>query len=350
MKKFLKKLLGPLLTRLASNASAPDRKQVFSSLSRLLRNLKDKPGKRGLTLDVDFSNDKFIVFSDHHKGNRDHGDDFANNEPNYMAAMEYYLLNKFNYINLGDSEELWKYKPDQVISKNIKVLRAEARFQENNRYYKTFGNHDINWKNKFDVNWWFKDIFILPMPVWEGILLKTNIDSNPLSIFLTHGHQGDKMSDNNTFSTWLVAHVWRPVQRYLNINVNTPAKDYVLRDRHNIMMYEWSSRRENLVLITGHTHKPVFASGLYSDHPSNTIEVEDITIGNKRKKLIPSYFNSGCCCYNDSDITGIEIAEGEIRLIKWHWQDNNSTRIILEKVSLRQLIADLAKPKIIPGT
>lgn len=341
MKRFLKKLLGPLLTRLASNASAPDKKEVFKSLSRLLRNIKERPGKRGLSLEANFSTDKFIIFSDHHKGNKDHGDDFANNEPNYMAALEYYLVNNFAYINLGDSEELWKYTPEQVISKNINALRAEAKFQQMNRYYKTFGNHDITWKNKLDVNRWFKDIFTLPLPVWEGMLLKTNVNDKPLSIFLTHGHQGDKMSDNNSVSTWLVAHIWRPVQRYLEINVNTPAKDFVLRDRHNIMMYEWSSHRENLALITGHTHKPVFASGLYSDHPNNTINVEKINDANKSSWLKPSYFNSGCCCYNDSDITGIEIADGEIRLIKWHLQNNKSNRVILEQITIQQLAKDL---------
>lgn len=333
--------MGPLLTRLASNASAPDKKEVFKSLSRLLRNIKERPGKRGLALEADFSTDKFIIFSDHHKGNKDHGDDFANNEPNYMAALEYYLINNFTYINLGDSEELWKYSPEQVISKNINVLRAEAKFQQLNRYHKTFGNHDITWKNKLDVNRWFKDIFTIPLPVWEGILLKSNVNDKALSIFLTHGHQGDKMSDNNSLSTWLVAHVWRPVQRYLEINVNTPAKDFVLRDRHNIMMYEWSSHRENLALITGHTHKPVFASGLYSDHPNNTINVEKIDEANKRSRLKPSYFNSGCCCYNDTDITGVEIADGEIRLIKWHMQNNKSNRVILEQASIQQLVKDL---------
>lgn len=330
-----------MLTRLASNASAPDKTAVFKSLSRLLRNIKERPGKRGLSLEADFSTDKFIIFSDHHKGNKDHGDDFANNEPNYMAALEYYLINNFTYINLGDSEELWKYSPEQVISKNINALRAEAKFQQLNRYHKTFGNHDITWKNKLDVNRWFKDIFTLPLPVWEGILLKTNVNDKPLSIFLTHGHQGDKMSDNNSLSTWLVAHVWRPVQRYLEINVNTPAKDFVLRDRHNIMMYEWSSHRENLALITGHTHKPVFASGLYSDHPNNTINVEKIDKANKQSRLKPSYFNSGCCCYNDTDITGVEIADGEIRLIKWHLQNNKSNRVILEQANIQQLVKDL---------
>jgi predicted phosphodiesterase len=339
LKKFLKKIFGPLLTRLASNASAPDKKEVHKSLSSLLRNLKERPGKKGIVLNTDLATEKFIVFSDHHKGNRDHADDFANNEPNYLAALDYYLLNKFTYINLGDSEELWKYTPDQVISKNIKALKAEAKFQEQKKYYKTFGNHDITWKNKLDVDKWFKNIFTLPLPVWEGILVKTNVGLKPLSIFLTHGHQGDKMSDNNSFSTWMVAHVWRPVQRYLEINVNTPAKDLTLRDRHNIMMYEWSSHKENLLLITGHTHKPVFASGRYSDHESN--KIEEPTTGEKKINLKPSYFNSGCCCYNDGDITGIEIGGDKISLIKWHWQNNVSKRSVLEEITLTALIKDL---------
>jgi predicted phosphodiesterase len=337
MKKFLKKLLGPLLTRFASNASAPDRTEVHKSLSRLLRNIKERPGKKGLVLNIDV-HDKFIIFSDHHKGNKDHSDDFNNNEPNYLAALEYYLLNKFTYINLGDSEELWKYVPEQVISKNIKALKLEARFQEQGRYHKAFGNHDVTWKDKLSVDKWFKDIFTLPLPIWEGLLLKTTINLQPISIYLTHGHQGDKMSDNNSFSTWMVAHVWRPVQRYLEINVNTPAKDYLLRDKHNILMYEWSSHKENLLLITGHTHKPVFASGRYSDHESNKI---GILSKDEKPKLKPSYFNSGCCCYNDGDITGIEVADGKISLIKWHLENNTSARVVLEEALLQQVVVDL---------
>ena len=325
---------------MAFNASSPDKQDVFSSLSKLLRNLKERPGKRGLAIEVDFTTQNFIIFSDHHKGNKDHSDDFANNEPNYLAALEYYLQKKFTYINLGDAEELWKYSADQVIAKNIKSFKAEAKFHEEGKYYKTFGNHDLTWKNKLDVDIWFKNIFALPLPVWEGILLKTKVSDKPLSVYLTHGHQGDKMSDNNAFSTWIVAHIWRPMQRYLQINVNTPSKDFTLRDRHNIMMHEWSSHRENLILITGHTHKPVFASGLYSDHPNNTIPVAKIAAASK-KKIKPSYFNSGCCCYNDGNITGIEIAEGKISLVKWYWENESSHRSILEEISLTELIVDL---------
>ncbi|MEO6637130.1 MAG: metallophosphoesterase [Ginsengibacter sp.] len=341
MKKIFKKLLGPVLTRLASKASAPDRNEVFKSLSKLLRSLKERPGKRGVALDVDFSIDKFIIFSDHHKGNKSPGDDFASNEKNYLDALDYYFSNQFHYINLGDSEELWKYTPEEVISKNVQSLQSEARFHVAKKYFKTFGNHDLTWKDKLEVTKWFKDIFKLPLPVYEGVLLKTKIEGKPLTFFLTHGHQGDKMSDNNGFSTWLVSHIWRPFQRYLRLNVNTPAKDFELRDRHNIIMYEWSSHKKNLVLITGHTHKPVFAAGLYSDHPNNRINEKKIEKNAEKTKRKPSYFNSGCCCYNDGDITGIEIADGKISLVKWHWENNTAQRVVLEEVELTKITDEL---------
>ena len=34
-------------------------------------------------------------------------------------------------------------------------------------------------------------------------------------------------------------------------------------------------------------------------------------------KTSPVYFNTGCCRFDDGDITGIEIDNGKIRLIKW---------------------------------
>jgi hypothetical protein len=100
-------------------------------------------------------------------------------------------------------------------------------------------------------------------------------------------------------------------------------------------MYEWSSNHKNLLLITGHTHHPVFASGKYSNHSSNKIDT-----GNTAH-IKPSYFNSGCCCYSDGDITGIEIEGGHIRLVKWHAANNNSSRMVLEAVSFEELVKEL---------
>src|ERR1035438_5606490 len=274
---------------MAANASAPEKKDVFASLSKLYKELHQDKKSRGFIREVDFNNQRFIIFSDHHKGNKDPGDDFASNEKNYLSALDYYFAKDFHYINLGDSEELWKYRPQEVMSKNGQAFASEARFHDRRRYAKTFGNHDLTWKNSLDVDFWFKGIFKLPLPVVEGIILETTVNNRPLSIFLTHGHQGDKMSDNNAWSTWIVSHIWRPLQRYLAINVNTPATDFELLDKHNIMMYEWSAKNKNLLLITGHTHKPVFASGLYSDHPNNRIYKNPDGL-RERRQLRPSYF------------------------------------------------------------
>jgi hypothetical protein len=34
-------------------------------------------------------------------------------------------------------------------------------------------------------------------------------------------------------------------------------------------------------------------------------------------KSDPCYFNTGCCRFKDGDITGIELVDGEIRLVRW---------------------------------
>jgi hypothetical protein len=104
-------------------------------------------------------------------------------------------------------------------------------------------------------------------------------------------------------------------------------------------MYEWSSKKNNLILITGHTHTPVFASGRYNDHPNNV--VHDPGEINKKNVIRPGYFNSGCCCYNDGDITGIEIGDGKISLIRWKLNNNISERSVLEEISLVKILEDL---------
>ena len=283
-------------------------------------------------LETDFRTSRFIIFSDQHKGIKSFADDFNICEKNYITALKYYNSHQYTFINLGDSEELWKFKAQQIIPTNKEAFEAEAAFQPG-RYYKTFGNHDIIWKNKIDVDMLLKNVFQLPLPVYEGIILKS-IETNKPDIFLTHGHQGDLMSDNNALSTWIVAHIWMPLQRYLRINVNSPSNDHSLRNKHNKMMYDWSSRRQNLILVTGHTHKPVFASGKYFKDPS-------IAISEPAGKIKPSYFNTGCCCYNDGDITGIEIEGDCIRLIKWFTEEIKPERMVLEETTLSKLAEEL---------
>ena len=50
------------------------------------------------------------------------------------------------------------------------------------------------------------------------------------------------------------------------------------------------------------------------------------------KGYLDTYFNRGCCCFDDGDITGIEIEGGCIRLIKWKYDE--------KKESFREVLAE----------
>jgi hypothetical protein len=174
---------------------------------------------------------------------------------------------------------------------------------------------------------------------------------------MTHGHQGDLQSDGNWFSKWFVSTIWGPLQSYLRINPNTPAYNNQLKTDHNRIMYEWSSERENMLLITGHTHQPVFRSLtqleiLYISLENAKKANDTIKIAAVEKKItdlhikgtqpdfngyLDTYFNTGCCCFDDGDITGIEISEGYIRLIKWAYHKKASERQVLEECKLEEL-------------
>jgi len=58
-------------------------------------------------------------------------------------------------------------------------------------------------------------------------------------------------------------------------------------------------------------------------------------------EMKPTYFNSGCCCFSDGDITGIEIENGFIRLIKWEKENQTPQRCVLEEKRLSELVSDM---------
>jgi UDP-2,3-diacylglucosamine pyrophosphatase LpxH len=290
--------------------------------------------------------------SDLHKGNGNAADDFRTAANNYIAAAYYYLQNDFTYIALGDIEELWENNVVQVIANNEASITVEKEFVQKNRFYKVVGNHDLFWKNTpFFANKWLKKMYDICIPIYEGILLKTTVHGKTIDIFLTHGHQGDKTSDGNKFSKWFVANVWSKVQAYLEINPNSPSKDFLLRDTHNKMMYEWSALQKNTILITGHTHKPVFASHNHIEkiqrelaEASRKKDMDKMQEYSSLEPYVlkkPSYYNTGCCCFDDGDITVVEIENDCIRLVKWSTILNEPTKLLLQEISLQEIINEL---------
>jgi hypothetical protein len=148
------------------------------------------------------------------------------------------------------------------------------------------------------------------------------------------------------------------LQAFVAVNPNTPANNQQLKTDHNRLMYEWVSKRPNTLLITGHTHQPVFRSfteleTIYEKLADARAAKNDEAINQLQSKiaalhlkgdLVPdfsgyldSYFNTGCCCFDDGDITGIEIADEYIRLIKWKYRGRTSERIVLEECKLADL-------------
>lgn len=357
LRKLLQKIFRKPVTRFALKvSSAPRREDVFTSLNKLIKDTKDLKVETGIVIPFDINLGKFIIFSDQHKGAGDLADDFHKSESNYLAALKFYFDNDYNFINLGDCEELWENVPKVAIEKNRATLFEEAKFLLKDKYYRVFGNHDLEWKYAIQQNLYLKPIFGAKLKVYEAILLETVYQDKMFSIFLTHGHQGDKKSDGNAFSKWVVAAIWTPIQRFLEISLYSISDSFGLVDKHNIIMYDWSATQPNNIFISGHTHKPVFASLDHIDRlhkqlkkatdENNQLAIETINAElHKReaeyagKTIIktmahPSYFNSGCCCFSDGDISGIEISDGLIQLIKWHNIDGLSTRLVLEESPL----------------
>jgi predicted phosphodiesterase len=352
------------MTRLALKvSSSPRRDKVFSSLTDLLQAIRDGKTERGLSLQADINEARYIIFSDQHKGAGDLADDFHPAEKNYLAALQYYHEKNFNYINLGDCEELWECKPQVTIDQNKVSLLAEKKFLQDSRYYRIFGNHDLEWSYAIQQNLYLKPIFGETLKIYEGILLNFQHNDSTYTLFLTHGHQGDIKSDGNAVSKWVVAAIWTPIQRFLEINLNSLSDSFGLVDRHNGIMSDWSATQKNLVFISGHTHKPVFASLDHIDRlkkqqgraaeAGNQAEVNSIQheidkrmveySGKYTTKVYPhpSYFNTGCCCFEDGDISGIEIENGFLRLVKWQGKGRAIKRVVLEESPLSYLFDKL---------
>ena len=356
-------LIKPVLWLSNHFASKPKRLRVFKELTDLFACITKADTRKGLVIPFDSSTGRFIIFSDQHKGCRDGADDFMLCEPNYLAALDYYHQQAFFYIALGDCEELWENTWPAVKKQQQPSFAKEKQFINRNAFIKIFGNHDLYWGNDPFAFIQLKDIYGTTVPIYEGVVLQTTVNGQPFQLLCTHGHQGDSVSDGNWFSKFFVSNIWAPLQAFTRINPNTPAYDAQLKTLHNSIMYDWSTGQSGAVLITGHTHQPVFESLTHIERLYKQLlfarqeaDAEKIAALQEQIQVLkfqydhiatdylhmkPSYFNSGCCCYSDGDITGIEIADGCIRLVKWHLKEGASERIVLEETALEKLVQAL---------
>jgi UDP-2,3-diacylglucosamine pyrophosphatase LpxH len=293
--------------------------------------------------------DRIAIFSDHHKGVGDPADDFRRCEHAYTAALGYYLEAGYQLFVLGDAEELWEEHAEPVMKRYRDVMGLEAEFvRRGNGLERFYGNHDDQWASKRQVAKHLRDVFG-DITVRDGLRLRVDRPGKtPATLFFVHGHQGTADSDRwGWFSRLFVRHVWRPLQRRTGYSATTPARDYSLRAKHDRAMHAWAwSRSPGLIMIAGHTHRPVFGRCKPDPPPTRPIadletaleqalgaddaataaavraELEYARTGVRRPEEVatvspPCYFNTGCCSFPDGDVTGLEIADGEIRLVRW---------------------------------
>ncbi len=294
---------------------------------------------------------RVIIFSDQHRGIRNGADDFAPAEPAYRAALDHYFAQGHMLVSLGDAEELWEERPSDVVSAYAETLASEARFHKAGRYLRLWGNHDDEWRHPSSVARHLSPVYGAGLTVPNSVRMPVVDRGRALGeLFLTHGHQGTGSSDRFAgLSRMIVRYIWRPLQRLTKYSFNTPSQDFSLREHHDQTMYAWAASRPRTILIVGHTHRPVFKSQRHSTQLREAISelekqlkergddlelLQQINALRLRLEQVlkqdgqspdredpvlgkPCYFNSGCCCYPDGDITGIELNANEIRLVRW---------------------------------
>jgi hypothetical protein len=332
-------------------------RRVDRSLALALENA------RAQSTPFNLEQDRWIIFSDHHKGVRDGADDFLASELSYHGALGYYFELGYNLVVLGDVEELWENHRNPVIANYHTTLQLERQFHQEGHYRRVWGNHDDDWRFPGVVRDHLGPIFG-DLDVQEGFTLTVQRGGQELGmILLVHGHQGTLESDiYGWFSRYPIRYIWRPLQRLFNIRVNSPSQDWGLRKKHNIALFNWAVKQENLLLIAGHTHHPVFDINLQLAKLHRELEhareIGDLKlIAQKRAELEqarvrqnrlgfrmsqPRYFNSGCCCFPDGDITGIELAEGKIRLVQWVNDLGQTEPLLLAEADLEEVFAQVS--------
>jgi predicted phosphodiesterase len=299
---------------------------------------------------------RIAIVSDLHKGTRDGADDFWRCERAYRAAIAHYLEEGYRLVVLGDAEELWECDAPDVIECYRELLDIEAELHADGRYLRIWGNHDIDWRKPRLVQKHLSGTFGPDIAVHEALRIEVTAGGAAIgTLFLTHGHQGT--ADSELFALYSRPFVrgFGLLQRGFNKPWNTPATDNRLRARHDKAMFEWARSKDHppLVLIAGHTHRPIYwdetppvppatrISGLAhrldaARHagapPEQLAELHaalEYARGEQRWQTDPPepveppcYFNTGCCAFSDGDITAIEIADGEIRLVRFPDDDS----------------------------
>lgn len=262
---------------------------------------------------------KYVLFSDCHRGNGTHNDNFLKNEHLYLAALRQYNRLNYTYIELGDGDELWENrKMEQITEVHSEVFEQLSHFYRKHRLYMIYGNHDIVKKNTsfsqkkcasfHPPSCQCKKPLFPDITFYPGIILK-----NPCSgekLYLTHGHQASLL--NSTFwpvSRFLVRYFWKPLEQIGFLDPTSAAKNHTIKQRTEKRLANWAEKKGH-TLITGHTHRPT------ADPDSSP------------------YLNTGSCVH-PYQITCIEIEQDAITLVKWYMDAQSDGSLYVKRSCLK---------------
>ncbi len=285
---------------------------------------------------------RYVIFSDLHLGDGSGADDFAPNAGTLYHALNYYYAEGYTVVLLGDIEEFWQFEPSHV-AKQYAALYARLRAFGKERLCRIYGNHDIEWRGLSDP---LRGSSACTYHAPEALRLTDHADRT--RFFLVHGHQGDRVSDAGIWFSRFFVRLYAPIEPYLKrlgLFRHRDAPQTPIVKNYERIFYRWA-KAQNVLLICGHSHRAIFAAQAYAQQlrdeiaalesrktaaPQVQAEVhalqetlnEEIQRGRDITPVEaphiepgPYYFNTGCGLYRNG-ITALEIADGDMRLVKW---------------------------------
>jgi UDP-2,3-diacylglucosamine pyrophosphatase LpxH len=267
---------------------------------------------------VEFTNrDRLVFFSDVHRGNNSWADEFARNEMVYLYALQQYYDDKFTYIEVGDGDELLKFKyiePIRIAHED--VYRLLQKFHAKGRFYYIYGNHDYEYSNPEWVHRKLNHIFNLAteereilfdnFETYQGLVFKHK--ESGVELFTVYGHQADNLFHRLIWLNGvLLRALWRPLQTLGLQDPSSVSQNIDKRQRVEEELKKWIDEHHQ-PMIAGHTHHAQFP---------------------KRGKT--PYFNTGSVIH-PRWITCIEIVHGEIALVRWRVAPNKKGQLVIKRI------------------
>jgi predicted phosphodiesterase len=299
---------------------------LFENWHKIAHNQLDKAFHLSPHLSFDDTT-RLAFFSDAHRGVNNRDDFFAPNAGLFYHALSHYFHEAFTFVEVGDGDELWHNHSFADIRRTYsKIFDRFAQFNRAGRLHLIVGNHDSP-QGLFDAT--EKE----GIPLTQG--LRLTYAPTGQKLFAVHGHQADPDGDRHWetirrqsryFWQYLLRSGLARFYHFAEPELDLPDKPELLRlprwfsdwaltkaVRLETAIKMWLEREKQIV-ISGHTHMVNFPG---------------------RGEL--PHFNTGHCT-TPGYITGLEINDGVLAMVKWTDWDGAYTRTVLRQMPLGEVM------------